>query len=363
MPKVLLIENYLPDQQLSMLRYGDVLKKELEKIGYNFVSLRPTSLFGRLPSPQKLKKWLRYIDKYILFPIRLKFTSHSFDLVHILDHSNGVYVNSFRKNKVIITCHDLLAIRAALGEIPQQEISKTGKILQKWIRKSLSKIPYVISVSAASQKDLDRICPPMNGYVRKVISTGVLLSDHEPRNLSSDTQPFLLHVGGNQWYKNRSYVVDLFSNLKTTEPFRNHKLFLVGKPPSPSLLQSIDNSDQADAIECLTDVSDEELIRYYRQAEALLFPSLYEGFGLPIIESQSHKTWVITTQKDPMMDIAGEGATLVSPKDSENACSTILEEYSKKDELIKAGTRNLERFSMPLMIKNITKFYEEVASI
>src|SRR5690606_15685736 len=71
-------------------------------------------------------------------------------------------------------------------------------------------------------------------------------------------------------------------------------------------------------------VTDEELPRLYRNARALLIPSLYEGFGLPIVEAFSQATPVMTSDRGAMREIAGDGALLVNPEDVSELASGLL---------------------------------------
>ena len=115
----------------------------------------------------KLKKWSAYLDKYLLFPAKLKREvlkkNRSIDLIHIIDHSNAPYlaqVNRISGAKKLVTCHDLIAIQTALGEFPEAPTSsKTGKVLQKWILKSLHLADYYACDSKETQYHLNRLTP------------------------------------------------------------------------------------------------------------------------------------------------------------------------------------------------------------
>ena len=120
MPSVLLIANYRLDGQQSMLRSADLIESELRSIGMKVLVVRPEAFFGRLvPGPSRLAKWFAYLDKYLLFPFYLLWRARRFKLVHIIDHSNAVYLFWLRAKKSVVTCNDLLAVRSALGEIPE----------------------------------------------------------------------------------------------------------------------------------------------------------------------------------------------------------------------------------------------------
>src|SRR3954470_3908223 len=90
---VLLIGNYSADQQQSMQRFGLLMLNGLTSTGVATELISPSAILGRIPGPGVFKKWLGYIDKYVLFPflLRRRLATRP-DVIHICDHSNAVYV-------------------------------------------------------------------------------------------------------------------------------------------------------------------------------------------------------------------------------------------------------------------------------
>src|SRR6267143_43568 len=129
---VLLIGNYPPDRQESMERFATMMLHGLAAAGVPVELIRPQPFFGRLSSAGGfLAKWLAYIDKFLLFPLRLRRRLQAAPtLVHICDHSNAMYAKQVRGVPVVASCHDLLAVRGALGEQTDCPASPTGKWLQ-----------------------------------------------------------------------------------------------------------------------------------------------------------------------------------------------------------------------------------------
>src|SRR5947208_15286191 len=78
-------------------------------------------------------------------------------MVHICDHSNAMYGGSAAQTPVVVTCHDLLAVRGALGEETNCPASVTGKILQRWILRGLRRAKVVTCVSQATEADARRV--------------------------------------------------------------------------------------------------------------------------------------------------------------------------------------------------------------
>src|ERR1700761_9372503 len=153
--KVLLVSNYELDAQQSMLRYAEWLRGSLEERGHEMEIISPAVVVGGLVSKRNpLSKWLGYIDKFVLFPRRLRSKATRFDLVHVCDHSNSPYLKSAGSTPHIITVHDLLAIRSALGDFPQNPTRRTGRWLQRWILNGLGQASHLISVSGKTREDL-----------------------------------------------------------------------------------------------------------------------------------------------------------------------------------------------------------------
>src|SRR5205085_5016459 len=120
--------------------------------------LRPPAYVGQLyPSAQGFGKWIGYVDKFGFFPLLLRSAVKWADVVHICDHSNSFYTKQLGSVPHIVTCHDLLAIRSALGEIPQKQTAWTGRQLQRLIMKGLAEAQHIVCVSEATRRDLLRI--------------------------------------------------------------------------------------------------------------------------------------------------------------------------------------------------------------
>src|SRR5438105_11511198 len=155
---VLLIGNYPPDQQQSMHRFSEMMLRELSALGIAAELACPEAHFIRITPAQFgfLRKWAGYIDKLIIFPRRLR-KLRTLELVHICDHSNAFYAKHFPNVPVVVTCHDLLAVRGALGEETDCPASSTGKILQRWILRGLRNADEVVCISQATEADARRL--------------------------------------------------------------------------------------------------------------------------------------------------------------------------------------------------------------
>lgn len=111
------------------------------------------------------------------------------------------------------------------------------------------------------------------------------------------------------------------------------------------------------------DIAEAELKRLYQKSDILLFPSLYEGFGLPILEAQAYNCIVVTSNISPMKDVAGNGAILVNPHsvmEIKSALNKVISDDVFREELIKNGRINIERFKLKVVAKQYLELYEEI---
>jgi glycosyltransferase involved in cell wall biosynthesis len=181
---------------------------------------------------------------------------------------------------------------------------------------------------------------------------------------------FILHVGGNQWYKNRLGVIQIYTQLcrKTPNP---PNLVMVGKPFTPEMRRSISKNHLETRVIELNSVSSENLRTLYCAAQLLLFPSFEEGFGWPIIEAQACGCRVVIADREPMTEIGRESAarfkleraTLSALEATVAVMRIILESREEKLRRVKDGIRNAARFSTNSMVEGYVELYRRVLGV
>lgn len=356
-----------------MLRYAAMLLEQLALRGHQTEIIQPQPVFGKLVSQPTMRKWLGYIDKYLLFPRKLRSRSQAFDLVHVCDHSNSIYLPHTGGRPCSITCHDLIAITSAQGRFSDLSISATGKLQQHWILKHLIAARYVVCVSSQTAHELAALA---NGAIQDVAviphtlnfqyspaSEQDVLQLRERLGIAGDER-YLFHIGGNGWYKNRAGVLRIFQLLSKrlqAEGAPVPRLVLAGQPLAPEMRDYITTHDLTASVIEVADPSNEELCSLYSGAAALLFPSLNEGFGWPLIEAQSCGCPVITSNREPMTEVAGEAALYVDPADESAAAALIASNFDRLPLLREAGFLNMQRFSAHRISQDYERFFTAVA--
>lgn len=139
------------------------------------------------------------------------------------------------------------------------------------------------------------------------------------------------------------------------------RVVLIGRPSNAQLAAFRVNGIE---LEVLSGLSDDALVEQYRASHLLLFPSTYEGFGLPIIEANAVGRPVVTSDRSSMPEVAGDAACLVDPFDAQSIRSgvlRVLEDADYRRQLIEAGFRNAERFRPERIAAEYAALYLGVA--
>ena len=374
--RILLVANYLPDRQQSMLHIVKMFEAGLKKVGYEVHVIRPDPVFCQFQqSTRGFAKWLGYIDKLVLFPCRIKKEIEWADVIHICDHSNAVYTKYFQKAPHLITCCDLLAIRSALGEFKENHTRWMGRQLQKLILEGINKSQYVVCISKTTKKDLLHISNLKEENI-SVIYLGLNYS-YEPMERSEARNylksfgmkidsPFILHVGKNNWYKNRKGLLVIFKHIIDTKGFKDYKLVLAGEALSKELHILIDQLKIKRNIEEIILPKNEDLKMLYSAADAIIYPSIAEGFGWPIIEAQACGCPVFASNRAPMTEAGGKAAIYFDPDKPEEAAYIIceaLKDKGKTEKMRREGFENAKRFSAEEVINQYIEVYKKVLAL
>ncbi len=376
--KVLLVTNYGPDRQESMLRFGRMLAEGLPSLGIQPIVVAPEARLTKLTPSYRYSGWpkyLGYIDKFFLFPrfLRHEIRRHRPDVVHIIDHANSVYANAAGERPVVATCHDLMQIRAALGEIPQQRLGLSGRIFQRWILRHIGRVRSLAYNSRKIGEDLHRLISRQSNsthlipiglnypYAKVPSATAAQrLNRLAADDGLGDKNEFYLNVGGGQWYKNRPGLLRIFAEIRrkqTPAPL----LVMIGKPLSATDAALAAKLGLAEQVRHFPNVSNEDLAAFYSLARGLIFPSWEEGFGWPIAEAQACGCPVFTSNRAPMTEVGGPAAVYFDPADPVDAAHRILAARSEEAALRARGLIRAERWTASRMLGSYAELYRSLA--
>ncbi|MFW6025682.1 MAG: glycosyltransferase family 4 protein [Candidatus Woesearchaeota archaeon] len=168
----------------------------------------------------------------------------------------------------------------------------------------------------------------------------------------SINKPFIFYVGSDVGRKNIKRLAKSFNSIEKQIP---HELILAG---------NIRRQYNSQRIKKIGYVNNEDLVQLYNQADLYVYPSLYEGFGLPILEAQACGCPVLTSNVTSMPEVAGYGAHIVNPyseKEIAEGMEKILNDKKYREELIKKGFENVKRFSWEKTARDILKVCKDLS--
>ena len=368
--KILLVGNYRPDRQESMRIYASMLEAGLRARGHEVRLLQPPAVLGnRVAETSPLFKWFGYVDKFLLFRRELRCAAHEAEIVHVCDHSNSMYVPMLAHLPHVVTCHDVLAIRSAMGHFPENPVGATGRTFQRLIARGLLRARAILCVSKKTRDDLQRyvgaaeerlyVVPNALPWPYRPVSRDVCAPLLRSVGLEPD-ETYFLHVGGNHWYKNRGATIAIFAELRKRPQYARARLVLAGSPIDEALRAIAAEHGLSDAVAEAAGVSHECLQALYSCAVAMLFPSLEEGFGWPILEAQACGCPVVITDRPPMNEVAGGAAVLIDPAKPECAAQRIAEALTDPARIREDGLRNAATYSVERMLDECEALYREV---
>jgi glycosyltransferase involved in cell wall biosynthesis len=183
------------------------------------------------------------------------------------------------------------------------------------------------------------------------------------------TYPFLLYAGRISAHKNVVRMIEAFSALKTElerdQLYPDLKLIIIGDDLSgnPDLRRTVVRSGVQNDVRFLGFIPIDVLRIFYDLAKIFVFPSLYEGFGLPPLEAMAHGTPVVTSNVSSLPEVVGDAAVLVNPEnvfEIRRALHRVLTDKPLRDRLKERGYQQAARFSWETSVRRILEVYRQV---
>jgi glycosyltransferase involved in cell wall biosynthesis len=372
---------------VSMPRFAGMMLQGMKTRGHTTTIWSPKPRFFNLPFLKNFKKWLGYIDQYVIFPfeVRKKLKSCPSNTLFVFtDNALGPWVPLVAHLPHVMHCHDFMAQESALGLVPENPTRWTGRQYQKLIFRGYCKSKNFISGSQNTQNTLHRFLSSQP--TRSELVYNGLNQAYSPLDVSNARaivsaetgldlrDGYLLHVGGNQWYKNRVGVIEMYDAWRASSTVKL-PLLLIGLPPSPDVLKAYAQSPYRDSIFFFTNARDNIVHLAYAGATVFLFPSKAEGFGWPVAEAMASGCPVITTNEAPMTEVAGDAGFLISrrPFDPVKAAEwarvaglvigkVVDLSPSERKAAIDAGLKNAKRFDSEIALDKIELIYYNILS-
>jgi glycosyltransferase involved in cell wall biosynthesis len=295
------------------------------------------------------------------------------DLTHIPFHR----VPLFLPKPYVVTIHDLssLFFDDASGLLHEAHVFR--------LRRGLERAAGVIAVSSATERDVTNLAPGAAGRIRLIynapdpqfsLAAGPGDAARERHRILERYQiryPFLLYAGSIRPQKNIPRLIEAFAvargQLENHRGYRDLRLIIIGDEISrhPDVRRAVIVSRVENCVRFLGFVPFDTLRIFHELATAFVFPSLYEGFGLPPLEAMASGTPVIASSVSSLPEVVGGAAMEVNPEnvfDIARGITEVLLNDKLRQELIVRGRKQAAKFSWTRTAEQVVRFYEELTS-
>lgn len=377
---ITLYSNFSEDRRFSMDFYAEQLQRALEK------ELRESEPGPGVPVVRfqpRIPPWCSFLGdwrnvrmrcaRYLSYPYQVRRVAGS-GVHHIVDHGYAHLVASLTRAHSVVTVHDLIPILGWAGHIKGFRYPHRPRMLE-FSLKHLNHVGRVITVSHNSKRDLvdllglapERISVVPNGL--NEVFRPLAMSKKELRSrLGLPELGFMILTSGPDGAcKNHERSLEVLLRLQKLidEPvfMVRYGDFTHGRRSADLWQQRVERMGLASDTYATGVVSDETLVELFNAADCLLFPSLYEGFGWPPLESMACGTPVVTSNAASLPEVVGEAALMADPNDTDGLTEAVLRVYDDEAvrmELVTRGFEHSQRYTWKKTARRMLEIYCEV---
>ena len=291
----------------------------------------------------------------------------------------------FMPKPFVVTIHDMASL-----VFEERSGSFRSNLHHYRFARGLKRADRVIAVSEATRRDVQNVLdiPPervrlvynapdpaffAHGHVADARAAGPAAEARERQRIMERYQinyPYLLYAGNIRPQKNIPRLVEAFAvardRLALNERYKDLHLIIIGDEISsyPSVRHAVIKSRVENVVRFLGFVPFDTLRCFYESAAAFVFPSLYEGFGLPPLEAMASGTPVVTSRVSSLPEVVGEAALTVNPEnvfDIARGIGEVLCDEELRQSLVQRGREQAARFSWERTAREVLEVYREVA--
>ncbi|WP_440680943.1 glycosyltransferase family 4 protein [Candidatus Pelagibacter sp. HIMB1623] len=346
--------NFKEDKRLSMETVANNLYSNLKNYK-NFKVSKFIPKFSNKNSKIISQPWnLRY-NRYINYPDQVKKLKKT-DIAHVIDHQYAHLVNHLNAKYKIITVHDLIPV------IFKKKIGK-NPFLVKHSLSYLKKFDKVIAVSENTKRDIVKYtdCPKENivvqqNSIEKFFNQQKIDKNKVIRKFKIPINGKKILIIGTSFYKNHKITLKVLEHLKNY--YKNIYFIKIGNKFDFKIKESL----KKNIIE-LPKLTRREISKIYKINDVLFFPSVYEGFGLPLLEAINSGIPVVCSDIKVLKEIIKTKKYMASPYDHKKFSKllvNILENKKEKSKLVKFNLKNIKEFSEKNYFLKLSKIYKEL---
>lgn len=285
-----------------------------------------------------------------------------------LYHASDFVLPPLRQAKALVTVHDLSFLT-----VPEGADAGLRSFLSRVVPRAVARADHVLADSKSTKRDLVErlglpeqkitvVYPGVEPRFRPVADPTALATVRARYRIGD--APFVLGVGTLEPRKNWTSLIRAWSQMRKAHGLP-HRLVIAGGRGwlYEKLFQEVATSEQREHIVLPGFVEDSDLPALYSAADVFAFPSLYEGFGIPVVEAMACGTPVVCADNSSLPEAAGLAALLVPATDSgalADAMARIITDATLRSELCRQGLRHARRFTWTTAARTLLDTYERV---
>lgn len=336
------------------LHYGlDAIPNVASKLGLlatnnGYIDKKSLPLSGLI---DKLVKKESRRNKYNKWYCKYLLKQGDYDVFHPT-YYNPYFLNAVKK-PFVITVHDMI------HELYPQYFTQQDPFTAGYKAEVINRADHIIAISECTKRDLQKFYTLPDDKIT-VVYHGYKMGHTSPLASGNTGQKYLLYVGDRANYKNFNRFAEAAAPLLVAN---NLKLICAGggvfNDTEIKLFAEINIADRVDQ----RNVTDEVLAALYSNAEAFIYPSLYEGFGLPVLEAFNNNCPVIMSNTSSLPEVGGNAAIYFDPTDRDSIANAIQQVISNKtlqNELKELGKQRLNKFNFDNTLQQTINVYKHV---
>ena len=360
-------EKGLPKRVGSSEFCFQLLKKlyELDKAN-NYIVYLPQEPTADMP--KEIASW-----KYKVIPNKKLWTIFGLSKNLIKEKNLDLFFSPTHYSPLFSSCPQIISILDVSYKLfPEMFPKKDLLKLALWGKLSIRRAKKIITISNSSKNDIINEYRILANKV-EVIPLGIKDVNASDMNKSEFIEkynlknPYVLFVGTLQPRKNIAKLIEAFAKLKTEnlKLKTSLDLVIVGRKgwDYEKILEAPDKFGVSERVKFLEDVTNEDLPLFYKNAEVFVLPSLYEGFGLPILEAMQYDCPVVTSNVSSLPEAGGDAAIYFDPNNAEDIAEKIekvISDPKLREEMVRKGKEQIKKFSWEKSAKDVIRIFETI---
>lgn len=276
-----------------------------------------------LGSSSKKSNWSRRLHTLALPLAARRHRRLAPDCWHVLDGSHAHLASAFSGSPTVVTAHDVIPWLQDQSRFPGvPRLSASARGWWKGNAAALRRADLVVCDSLHTRRDL--ISEFGLGEDKATVVPLPLRPSMVERaaasSMTARERGTVMHIGNAAFYKNRIGALRIFAKLGSDV---GKRLLMLGPPPSAELMTESASLGLDERVEWIVDPDDDSVVIAYRRASAMLFPSLYEGYGWPVLEAMAFGLPVVCSNAASLPEVAGDAARMFEHSDEEGMASAL----------------------------------------